>query len=156
MFVVDANILLYAFEQSSPLNQQSRSLTENWRRGHERWYLSWGVINEFLRVSTHPQVFTKLWKFITALLATPSLQLLIETDTHAETVAMLSQAVAGLAGNLLFDFHLAALMHEHGVERIYTISLGRGRQSVEVVSSLTVDISVPRVVVMHLGLGWER
>ncbi len=88
--------------------------------------MTWGVLYEFLRVVTHPRVFRRpwspedAWRFVEGLLATPSLDLLVEGERHAEFLAGLVAEVPQLKGNLLHDAHTAALMREHGVRGVYT------------------------------------
>lgn len=46
--------------------------------------------------------------------------MLTETEHHAEVLSELLKSVPAIRGNLTFDAHTAALMHEHGVRTIYT------------------------------------
>ena len=59
MFVVDTNILLYAVDRDSPEHAVCRAYLQKWRRRPDPWHLTWGIIYEFLRVATHPNVFRK-------------------------------------------------------------------------------------------------
>jgi len=126
MFVVDTNILLYAANSAAPEHETCRELVQQWRAQPTTWYTSWGILYEFLRVATHPMVFrhpwnaSEAWRFVAALLASPGLRVLVETDRHAEVAAGILPRTPALSGNLLFDAHTAVLMHEHGVRRIYT------------------------------------
>jgi toxin-antitoxin system PIN domain toxin len=124
--VVDTNVLVYAADRSSAEHARCRSLLEGWRARVEPWYLTWSIVYEFLRVSTHPRVFRRpwapaeAWRFAEALLASPALDLLVEGERHPAILAELMAEVPQLAGNLLHDAHTAALMREHGVRAIYT------------------------------------
>ena len=126
MFVVDTNILLYAADRRSPEHARSRALLDGWRSQRGAWYVTWGILYEFLRVSTHPAVFERPWKaaqawdFVAALLASPGLRVLCETERHAGLAAEVLKGTALVSGNLLHDAHIAILMREHGVRRIYT------------------------------------
>jgi hypothetical protein len=126
MFVVDTNIFVYAADTGSPYHPLCREKIEEWRRRTEPWYATWGILYEFLRVTTHPRVFLRpwtaaaAWSFIEAVLAAPSFGLLVPTDRHAEAAAELIRTSSFLRGNLLFDAQTAALMREHGIKRIYT------------------------------------
>jgi predicted nucleic acid-binding protein len=56
---------------------------------------------------------------IGAILASPSLLLLSETDRHTEVLeAILSESE--VTGNLVHDAHIVALCREHGVSEILT------------------------------------
>ena len=126
MFVVDTNILLYAADRDSPEHEICRPLLETWRRQTTPWYLTWGIVYEFQRVATHPNVFRKplppgeAWKFIEAILASPSVSVLTESERHQAVASEVFAQTPGIAGNLVFDAHTAILMKEHGVKAIYT------------------------------------
>jgi len=126
MFVVDTNVLIYAADDESPLHARCRSLLEGWRAQTSAWYLTWGILYEFLRVSTHPRVFRRpwplrtAWAFVEAVLASPALGILVAGDRHREVAAEVVREVPHLSGNLIHDAHTAILMREHGIRRIYT------------------------------------
>jgi hypothetical protein len=126
MFVVDTNVLVYAANTAAPEHGACRTQLEEWRRNRLPWCTTWGVLYEFLRVVTHPRVFAEpwpaleAWQFVSALLASSGLQVLVETPRHGDVVRQVVQEVPGLAGNLLHDVHTASLMREHGIRRIYT------------------------------------
>jgi toxin-antitoxin system PIN domain toxin len=126
LFVVDTNILLYAADRGSPAHARCRELLEQWRAQTGAWYLSWGIVYEFLRVTTHASVFARpwtaaqAWEFVQALLASPGLGMLTQGGRHAAVAAEVVAEMPLLAGNLLHDAHTAILMREHGVRRIYT------------------------------------
>ncbi len=126
MFVVDTNVLVYAANSACPEHAACRSLLERTRPRPLPWYTTWGILYEFLRVSTHPRVFTQpwsidqAWDFVAGLLASPSLGVLVETPRHAGIAARLLGDVPAMKGNLLHDAHTAVLMLEHGIRRIYT------------------------------------
>ena len=54
------------------------------------------------------------------LLASPALTVLVETERHSKVAEALAGEIPELAGNLIYDFHTAVLMREHGVRTIYT------------------------------------
>lgn len=126
MFVIDTNILVYAADQHSPEHETCRKLLSESRRGIEPWYLTWSIIYEFLRVSTHPRVFSKplsianAWAFLHAALASPTAGVLQETQRHLDVFKEIAAEVPGMGGNFVFDAHTAILMREHGIRRIYT------------------------------------
>ena len=126
MFVVDTNVLVYAADEDSPHHAACFKLLNLWRRQAGAWYLTWGIAYEFLRITTHPRVMRKpwdalhAWKFITVLLASPGLGMLVPTDRHASVAAQVFAETPRIAGNLMHDAHTAILMQEHGVRRIYT------------------------------------
>jgi hypothetical protein len=126
VFVVDTNVLLYAAEKHFPEHARCRALLEEWRRQSSIWYTTWGIVYEFVRVVTHPRVFSRpwtakaAWQFIDALLVSPGLAMLAETERHRAAALEVFAAVPLLTGNVVHDAHTAVLMREHGVGRIYT------------------------------------
>ena len=104
MFVVDTNVLVYAADRDSPFHAPCNKSLREWRRQRSAWYLTWGIIYEFLRVSTHPRVFStpwtaiESWNFVQALLASPALGVLIPTHRHAEVVSVVFRSATGWAG----------------------------------------------------------
>lgn len=126
MFMVDTNVLVYAADKDSEHHEPCRRLLESWRSQVAAWHLSWNVIYEFLRVTTHPRVFRapwtarEAWGFVEAVLASPGLSILLPTERHPAVAAAMIQELHGLRGNLLHDAQTAVLMREHGVRQIYT------------------------------------
>ena len=126
MFVVDTNILVYAADRRASEHLICRRLLEEWRSQPSVWYLTWGIVYEFLRVAIHPRVFYRPWNmmdawgFVQALLASPSLHVLVETDRHATIAQEVLEELPPIRGNLVFDMHTAILMKEHGIVQIYT------------------------------------
>ncbi len=126
MFLVDTNILLYAINPDSPEHEVALAEVERYRRGNVLWFLTWGVIYEFLRVSTHRAVFDRplsleqAWLWVSAVRASPSCRILTETERHPEVVRELAGRHPRLAGNPVHDLHTAALMLEHGLSEVRT------------------------------------
>lgn len=126
MFVVDTNLLLYAVNPDADEHKDAYALIESWRSDDRRWYVSWNIIYEFLRVSTHQKVFKKpltllLAKdWIATLLRSPSVSVLSPTDRHFEVLAELTALHPRLRGNLVHDLHTVVLMREHGITEIRT------------------------------------
>lgn len=126
MFVVDTNVLVYAANRSSDEHRRCREHLEAWRRAALPWYVTWSILYEFVRVTTHPRVFSRpwspdrAWQMIRGLLASPGLRVLVETPRHTAVAAEVFGEVPDLRGNLVHDARTAILMREHGVGRIYT------------------------------------
>jgi len=126
MFVVDTNILVYGADIDSPDHTRCRELLERCRSQRTPWYVTWGIVYEFLRVVTHPRVLNRpfsasqAWLFLDALFASPSLRVLTETDRHRHVAAEVFADVPGISGNLVFDAHMAILLRENGIKTIYT------------------------------------
>jgi uncharacterized protein len=126
LFAVDTNVLVYAANRDLTEHRPCRQLLEDWRYGSETWCTTWSVLYEFLRVVTHPRVFshpwslTDAWSFVAAVLDSPSHRVLLPTSRHEDLAALTVEEFPELRGNVLHDAHIAVLMREHGVERLYT------------------------------------
>lgn len=126
MLAVDTNVLVYAADADSQFHAPCRDWIERRRTRPDAWYTTWGILYEFLRVTTHPRVMRrpwsapKAWEFIAALLASPGLGILVPTQRHADVAGEVILELPHLAGNLLHDAHTAILMREHGIGRICT------------------------------------
>lgn len=126
MFVVDTNILIYAANPRAPEHDRARELLEDWRSGDRIWFVTWGIVYEFLRVATHPRVFAspaglvEAFDWIKALIAGRADAFLLPTDRHAAVLSEVARRHPRARGNLLHDLHIAALMMEHGVTEIRT------------------------------------
>lgn len=124
--VVDTNILLFAANRDAPEHGTASAFLKKAVGSTGRWYLTEGIVYEFLRVATHRKVFPapltarEALSFIRALTSDQAFEILVASDRHWQ---ILGEVVANLkhpAGNLFFDIRTAALMREHGVREIYT------------------------------------
>lgn len=57
--VIDTNLLLYAANADTPEHEKAVAFLLEAGRTGAGWYLTEGIVYEFLRVSTHPRVFAK-------------------------------------------------------------------------------------------------
>jgi hypothetical protein len=126
VLAVDTNVLVYAADLDSPHHAPCRAWLERQRARPDAWYVTWGILYEFLRVTTHPRVMRRpwnasaAWTFVAALLASPGLAVLVATPRHADVAAQVLGELPDLSGNLLHDAHTAILLREHGVRQICT------------------------------------
>jgi toxin-antitoxin system PIN domain toxin len=124
--VLDTSLLLYAANGDAPENAPARELLTHAAASSEAWYLTEGICYEFLRVSTHPAVFSRplsaneAMSFLEPLLEQENFRLLSASARHWEKLRDLVAELHHPAGNLFFDIRTAALMREHGVRKIYT------------------------------------
>jgi len=126
VLAVDTNVLVYAADADSPLYEPCRGWLERQRARPDAWYTTWPILYEFLRVTTHPRVMRRpwtagaAWGFVTSLLASPGLDVLVPTQRHAQVAEEVIAEYPHLAGNLFHDAHTAILLREHGIGRICT------------------------------------
>jgi toxin-antitoxin system PIN domain toxin len=119
MIVVDANLLLYAYDSDSPHHLKAREWVEAMLSGNVPVRFPWQTIGAFLRIVTNSALrgrrFTPLEAVATVdeWLAQPNVQILTPGETHwpllRETIID-GQA----AGPLMTDAQLAALTIESG------------------------------------------
>jgi toxin-antitoxin system PIN domain toxin len=124
--LVDTNILVYAADADSPWHASARDWIERQRRRPDAWYVTWPILYEFMRVTTHQRVMRRpwsaaqAWAFVSALLDSPGLGVLSPTPRHADVAAQVITEQPHLAGNQFHDTHTVVLMREHGIRRICT------------------------------------
>ncbi len=117
MILIDANLLIYAIDSTSPHHRAARRWLEKVLSSSERVGLTWGVILAFLRIVTHPAVVRRplspeaALAYIDSWLAQPYVLTVVSGEKHWLILRSLLRA-CGTAGNLTSDAHLAALALE--------------------------------------------
>lgn len=119
MKLVDANLLLYAYDSRSVRHRAARRWLEDALSTAEPVRFATVTLLAFVRISTHPRVFerpltlTEAFELIGAWLARPNAGVLHPLDDHFDRVAELA-ARAQASARLVMDAHLAQLAIEHG------------------------------------------
>lgn len=96
--------------------------------------LAWPTLMGYLRISTHPRIFAEplapaeALENLEALMRLPRVRAIGETERF---LAAYRRATDGFIarGNLVPDAHLATLLQEHGIRRLYTTDVGFRRFS---------------------------
>ncbi len=140
VYLVDANILLYAVDSSSRQHTICVEWLESALNGHHRVGLPAQSIAAFLRISTHPRVMERpltapqSWGIAESWLAAPAVW--VPTVT-ARTLTLLGELMVegDITGNLIQDAQLAALALEHG-STIVTTDTDFARFPVSTLNSL--------------------
>jgi toxin-antitoxin system PIN domain toxin len=119
MIILDANILLYAYDSASPHHARARAWVETVFAGAEPLGLPWASVAAFLRIMTNPRLpgerFTlpEAVEIVDGWLEQPSVRPLAPGDDH--WVLFRQMALEGQApGPLISDAQLAALTIESG------------------------------------------
>ncbi|NBT24619.1 PIN domain-containing protein, partial [bacterium] len=118
--------LLYAANRDCREHTRARKFIENALRSTGLAYLTEGICYEFLRVSTHPNIFPsplegpQALAWVRTLLDASHFHLLSSGPTHWQALASLLDTLHAPSGNLFFDIRTATLMQEHGIRTIYT------------------------------------
>jgi hypothetical protein len=121
----DVNVLVYAYREDAPRHARYRTWLEELLRGHEGYGLSDLVLSGFLRVVTHPRVYSPPSPIAHALGFTEVLRVqtncirVVPGQRHWEIFTGLCRT-AHAKGNLVPDAYLAALAIESGSEWLTT------------------------------------
>ena len=119
--LLDANILIYATDPSSPLGAPACNVLVDALNGTQRVALPWQTIGAFVRIVTHPRVAvqpmtgSEAWSWIEQWLACDVTWIPPATEATARVYGELAQQV-NITANLVPDAMLAALAIEHGLE----------------------------------------
>ncbi len=119
MIVVDANVLIYAYDSRSERHAQAATWLERTLNGDEDVRFPLMTLLAFVRITTNPRVFEHpldpgaAIAIVRAWLSRPNVRIVDPTDRHWEALA--ATAAAGQArGPLVMDAHLATLTSEYG------------------------------------------
>lgn len=118
--LVDANLLLYAVDDESPLHEAAAEWWTAALNGDQRVGLPWQSIGAFLRIVTHPRASrdplasSDAWRHVAAWLEADPVWV---PPAGARTARVLAELLeqTGVTGNLIPDAQLAALAIEHGL-----------------------------------------
>ncbi|MGH9450252.1 MAG: TA system VapC family ribonuclease toxin [Terriglobia bacterium] len=120
MILIDANVLLYAYDASSPHHGEARRWLESILSKPEPVGFAWGPILAFLRISTHahavrhPLSPAQAMAAVASWLERSAATLLNPTERHWAILQKLA-AEGQAKGALIMHADLAALAIEHGV-----------------------------------------
>jgi len=119
MILIDANLLLYAYDHSAPQHEACRRWIEGAFSGPEPVLLPWIGILAFLRVATNPRVWqqplsvSEAAAIVDEWLALPNVAVTSPGERHWSILRRILPE-AQCRGPLVMDAHLAALAIEHG------------------------------------------
>ena len=119
MILVDANLLLYAYNPRAVEHEASRTWLEATLSGSRLVRFAWLTLWAFLRISTNPHVFERPLSMaeaealVSSWLAQPAAGVIEPGERHWEILQGLTRA-GQTAGPLAMDAALAAIAIEHG------------------------------------------
>jgi uncharacterized protein len=119
MRLPDANILIYALDDTSPRHEPARQWLDTTLSGTEDVAFAWVVLLAVVRLTTKAAVFAhpyqpdEAFDVIDGWLSQPCATVVHPTARHAAVLRGLLTPL-GTAGNLTSDAHLAALSVEYG------------------------------------------
>ena len=119
MILIDANLLLYAYDPRAPEHGRSRQWLEETLSGSQLVRFAWTTVWAFLRIATNPRVFEKPLTMaeatdaVTSWLEQQSAGILDPGERHWTLLADLTRE-GQAAGPMVMDAVLAAIAIEHG------------------------------------------
>lgn len=122
---VDVNVLVYASNTDAPEHDRAAALVAHLADGPGLVVLLWPVLMGYLRLATHPSVFSAPLSHadamgnVDSLIERSHVRVAGEGDGFWNTYRRTTDEVAP-RGNLVPDAHLVALMVQHGVSTIWS------------------------------------
>jgi toxin-antitoxin system PIN domain toxin len=119
VIVPDANLLLYAYDDSSPFHEKARLWWEECLSGQEPIGLTYPTLFAFLRIGTNGRIYTvpmtlgEASEHVRSWLARRVTQVLEPSADHTSQVIGLLEAAGGTAGNLVTDAQIAAFAESY-------------------------------------------
>jgi toxin-antitoxin system PIN domain toxin len=123
MLLIDVNVLVYAYREAAPEHKSYLRWLEGCINADEPFGLAELVLAGFLRIATHPKIFSPpspldaAIRFADALRGRPNCVIVAPGPRHWEIFSRLCLA-ANAKGNLIPDAYMAALAIESGTEWI--------------------------------------
>ncbi len=124
-YSLDVNVLLYASDRSSDRHPAARRFLDSCAAGPEILCLAWPTLMSYLRIATHPRIFSapltpdEALGNVSALLSRPHVRTVSELDGFIEAYKHVTGATP-VRGNLVPDAHIAAILLQHGVRTLYS------------------------------------
>lgn len=121
--IVDANILIYAVDDTSKQHDRARDWLEAALNGPRRIGLPWASLTAFVRITTHPRALqsplgpAEAWTYVEDWLDAPAAWIPAPGPGHRDLLGRLIRDL-DLRSNLIPDAVLAALCIEHGVSMV--------------------------------------
>ncbi|HZD22178.1 MAG TPA: TA system VapC family ribonuclease toxin [Acidimicrobiia bacterium] len=120
---MDANILLYSVDETSPFHGRAKSWLEGALNGTRRIGIPWQSYWAFLRIATNPRALenpldpSTAWSLVEDWLDAPTTWVPQPSSGHRQILGQLVRDV-DIRGNLMTDAVLAALCIEFGMAMV--------------------------------------
>jgi len=125
VIAVDTNVLVCAHREDMPQHERGLRALTVLAEGHEPWGIPVFVIHEFIRVVTHPRVFSgpssreQATAAVQALLDSPTVELL-RPGTRFWPLLIESLEDGDARGDMVLDAAIVAVCREQGAGTILT------------------------------------
>lgn len=127
-YSIDVNLMLYGSDQSSPFYSRARAFLESCAENDEPLYVCYLTLMAYVRMSTHPRIFTnaltpdEAMGNVRGLAGLPHVRLIAERNGFLEIYREVTKSVP-VRANLVPDAHLASILRQHGVSTLYTANV---------------------------------
>lgn len=124
-YSVDVNLLVFASNEGSAEQVQARNFLETRQSDPDLFCLTWPVLCGYQRIVTHPSIFRnpldpgQAWANVRELLAWPRVRVVGEESDFAEDFGHMAEKLS-VRGNMVPDAHVATILRQHGVNRMYS------------------------------------
>jgi uncharacterized protein len=124
-YPLDVNVLLCASDRASDRHERARRLVESCAAGPEILCLTWPTLMSYLRIATHPRIFSQPLSpdealgNVSALIGLPHVRAVSELDGFLDAYKHVTGEIP-VRGNLVPDAHVAAILLQHGIRTLYT------------------------------------
>ncbi len=124
-YSVDVNVLLYASDQASPRYDRALQFLQSRASDPELFCISWPTMMAYIRISTHPRIFSQplspeeALRNVESLIVLPRVRVLSEDEGFLAIYRQVTDKFP-VRGNLVPVAHLVVLLLQHGVTKIYT------------------------------------
>ena len=125
MILVDANVLLYAYEPRSAHHERCRTWLEKALSGEEPVCMAWVTVLAFIRISANPRIFEAPLSAAEAIAIVSSwlereIVSVLEAGEQCWEILRALLVEAQISGPLVMDAFLAALALESGATLVTT------------------------------------
>lgn len=121
---LDTNVLIYAFDNTSPYHKKAFRILQNLTQGTHRFCLTWQVLLEFFAVVTNTSRQNRVtseeaWEFLQSLLDSGYVDLVFP---NPDTYKIFTQLVKKkkYSGSGVFDVFLAATLQSNNISKLIT------------------------------------
>lgn len=124
-YSIDANLLIYASDESSPHQTKAIKFLLARAEDPDLLCMTWPSLMAYQRIVTHPSIFSNpispedAWENVTKLLELPRCRIITEEGDFCSDYRTATEGIV-TRGNLVPDAHIATILRQHGVKRIYT------------------------------------
>jgi toxin-antitoxin system PIN domain toxin len=124
-YSLDVNLLLYASDRLSERHGAAREFLGSCAAQPEILCLAWPTLMAYLRIATHPSIFSapltpeEALNNVNALLALPHARAVSEQNGFVDAYLHVTGKTV-VRGNLVPDAHVAAILFQNGVGTLYS------------------------------------